>query len=267
MSQENDRALRFYHEVLELEHLHYGFWLPDDELSLDNLRKAQQRFEDFLVDNIPEQAKEILDVGCGTSVMTQRLLAKGKNVEGLSPDEHQKEIFTSELNVPFYHTTFERFTPNKQYDCLIMSESAQYIPYQQLLENAKTCLKPEGYLMICDYFITDEATGLFAKSGHNINEFMAEARKQGLKIIKEEDVTDRVLKTLDLSMDFVRRARIALDILTEKTRNKYPRLAKFILWLMRKKIRKTEAQLELLDSAKFKKYKRYQFVLFQKAGE
>lgn len=264
MSQANDRALRFYHEVLELEHLHYGFWNPEDDLTLENLRKAQQRFEDFLVDNIPQQVQTILDVGCGTSAMTRRLLASGKEVEGLSPDEHQKDIFTSELNVPFYHSTFERFTPSKQYDCLIMSESAQYIPYQQLFQNAKASLKPGGYLMICDYFITDDASGLFAKSGHNINKFMQEAEKTGFNTAKEEDVTDRVLKTLDLSMNLVNRTRIALDILTEKIRTKHPGLTKLVAWLMRKKIQKTEAQLDLLDSAKFKKYKRYQFVLFQK---
>ncbi len=92
---------------------------------------------------------------------------------------------------------------------------------------------------------------------------MQEAENQGFKIVKEEDVTDRVLKTLDLSLDMVNRARIALDILTEKIRTRHPYLTKLVAWLMRKKIRKTEAQLELLDSSKFKKYKRYQFVLFQ----
>ena len=264
MSQANDRALRFYHEVLGLEHLHYGFWQTEDELTIDNLKKAQQRFEDFLVDNIPSEAKEILDVGCGTSVMTQRLLDKGLNVEGLSPDEHQKNIFTQELNVPFHHSTFERFTPSKQYDCLIMSESAQYIPIFDLFKNADASLRPGGYLMVCDYFINNNATNLFAKSGHNFELFMQQAEKTGFKVIKHEDVTERVLKTLELGMMFVNKTRIALDILTEKTRRKHPWLSRFVLWLARKKIHKTEEQLQLLDAEKFRQNKRYQFVLFQK---
>ena len=47
MSRKNDRALRFYVEVLDLERLNYGLWLEDDELSLTNLKKAQKRYEDY----------------------------------------------------------------------------------------------------------------------------------------------------------------------------------------------------------------------------
>ena len=38
----NDRALRFYRDVLGLERLHYGMWLPDDPLTMEALQAAQK---------------------------------------------------------------------------------------------------------------------------------------------------------------------------------------------------------------------------------
>jgi len=43
MSKKDDRALRFYNEVLGLDSLHYGIWQPDDAVTIDNLRLAQTR--------------------------------------------------------------------------------------------------------------------------------------------------------------------------------------------------------------------------------
>ena len=76
MSRENDRTLRFYNEVLGLDHLHYGIWEVDDDLTLANMKEAQQRYEDLLISKLPGDARKILDVGCGTSAMTQRMLSR-----------------------------------------------------------------------------------------------------------------------------------------------------------------------------------------------
>ena len=75
----NDRALRIYNEVLGLDRLHYGMWLEEDELSYENLKKAQIRYEDYLIENIPEGVKTILDVGCGSGAVTRDIahLTKG----------------------------------------------------------------------------------------------------------------------------------------------------------------------------------------------
>ena len=65
MSREDDRSLRFYNEVLGLDHLHYGIWNGDEELTLANLKEAQLRYENYLISKLPPSAKKILDVGCG----------------------------------------------------------------------------------------------------------------------------------------------------------------------------------------------------------
>lgn len=263
MSRKDDRALRFYNEVLGLDHLHYGMWEESDELTLANLKKAQLRYEDFLVERIPGSAGKILDVGCGTSAMTQRLLSMGMEVHGLSPDETQKNNFTANLNVPFYHCLFEEFESDERFDCMIMSESAQYIPFVELFENARKHLRPGGFVMLCDYFVLDNASGVMAKSGHRLSDFRAEADRQEFKVIEEHDITERVVKTLDMGLLLGERVFKSLDILSERTRKRHPLLTRIVFRLFRKKWRKINRDKILLDSKAFKSQKKYLFLLYQ----
>ena len=235
MSKQNDRSLRFYHEVLGLEHLHYGLWTDAEVLSVEKLKEAQQRYEDYLIDNLPTGARRVLDVGCGTSVMSARLQKMGLEVEGMSPDITQKKNFSEKLNIPFHHCCFEDFSALKKYDCIIMSESAQYIPYEQLFKNAAHCVEGNGYLMVCDYFVLNNASGALAKSGHNLEKFMNSAAANRFKVIKQEDLTAKVSKTLDWARLYVDKTVLAFNIATEKFRTKHPYLTRLLFFLLRKK--------------------------------
>lgn len=263
MSKENDRALRFYHEVLGLEHLHFGLWNYDDELTIEKLKEAQKRYEDYLINNIPDDAKRILDVGVGTAVMSARLQKMGLDIEGLSPDINQKKIFCEKLNVPFHHCRFEDFSTDDQYDCVIMSESAQYIPYEKLLKNASQCIRKDGYLMVSDYFISNSASGILAKSGHNLEKFLNSAAANHFMLIKQEDFTEKVTKTLDIAKIYIDKTVIAIDIATEKFKIRHPYWTRFFCWFFRKKIADLQEQKQLIDSEKYKANKRYMFLLFQ----
>ena len=182
---------------------------------------------------------------------------------GLSPDETQKNNFTENLDAPFYHCRFEDFEPRETFDCLIMSESAQYIPYAQLFTTAKKSLSPGGRLMICDYFILDNASGIMANSGHNLTKFRTESAKEGFELLEEHDLTERVAKTLDLGNLLAQRLMKGLDILTDKTRRKHPLLTRVVFRLFRKKWRQLNRERELLDSEKFKSQKRYLYLLYK----
>ena len=263
----NDRALRFYNEVLGLDHLHYGIWNPDDELNLSNLKLAQQRYEDLVVSSIPGDAKKILDVGCGTGELSKRLVAEAFEVEGLSPDINQKELYPTKTGGrPFHFCRFEDYEPKQQFDCIIMSESGQYIPLHQLFANAAKTLKKGGHLVSIDYFVLDKARGTLAKSGHNLDLFCKEAANNGFKLVKDEDITDRVTKTLDIAKQIVERSLIAFDIASEKFRYKHHWVTRFAHWLLRKKKQSYQEQMVLLDSEKFSAAKRYKLFLFQYTG-
>ena len=69
-SKTDSRALRFYSDVLGLEHLHYGLWERDEELTLANLKAAQTRYQQAIIDLLPAPPARILDVGCGSNLLT-----------------------------------------------------------------------------------------------------------------------------------------------------------------------------------------------------
>lgn len=262
----NDTALRFYRDVLGLERLHYGIWNESDELTFAALKEAQARYENFLLDSIPEGSMQVLDVGCGTGEMCVNLQKRGYDVEGLSPDRNQKRYFAEKLKVPFHPYRFEDFAPEAgKYDCIVMSESCQYIPIDRVFENAAVALKPGGHLMVCDYFVVDHDAGILSKSGHDREDFLAQAEASGYKIVSQRDITAETAKTLDLGKLLADRILMAIDMFTERFREKHGTCFRFVKWLFRKRIKKLVDQLPLLDSKRFSEVKRYEFFLFEKA--
>jgi cyclopropane fatty-acyl-phospholipid synthase-like methyltransferase len=234
-------------------------WLPDDDLSFEKLKEAQQRYEDHLIGAIPEGTRRVLDVGCGTAAMVQRLLAMGFEVEGLSPDEYQQKLFAKRVSAPFHHRRFEGFRTDNAFDCIIMSESAQYIGLRPLLRTSSHCLVSRGHLLVCDHFVSKNASGGLAKGGHDLEAFMAEARAKHFALVRQEDITDSVTKTLDMAKRCVDKALLAVDIATEKHRV----LSRIARWLFRKRIAKLTKSLDLLDSEKFKASKQYLLLLLR----
>lgn len=266
MSTYNDRALRFYHEVLGLERLHYGLWLPEDELSYENLKQAQKRYETYLIRHIPAGVRRILDVGCGTGILAARLMDLDYQVEGLSPDVNQKHNFTRTVNAPFHQIRFEDFSAPDAYDCIIMSESAQYIAPEKIFENAGKALKNNGFLMICDYFVLGNARGALSRSGHVYPAFKRLIPGHGFRIVHEDDITDQVTKTLDMGKAVVEKFLTALGIGLEKIQNRHPRICRLLLRIFRHRFRKQACQIQLLDSRAFREHKTYRFILLQRTG-
>lgn len=265
----NDRALRFYSEVLGLERLHYGIWEDQDERTLEGAKVAQKRYEDFLIHETetlyPDHSlARILDVGCGTGVMSESLYKRGYLVEGLSPDLYQQEVFEKRLPVKFHLARFQNFTPETKYDLIIMSESSQYIPLNKLFEKVNECIKPGGKLMVCDYFRFDNASGPMGKSGHKLSQFLEKAREHGFEKIKEIDITLKTTPTLDAAKIFTQKYILpSLEILSEKIQEKHRFLYRITKWFFRKKISKVQQDLVLIDSEEFIKNKCYMFFVFQ----
>jgi SAM-dependent methyltransferase len=260
----SNRMLRFYTEVLGLEHLHYGLWEPEDERSLAGVRQAQARYATYLMTWIPAGVKTILDVGCGTGVMAAHLTQLGYTVEGLSPDPVHQRLFQARVPSPFHLCGFKAFIPHVQYDCLLMSESAQYIAVPPLFEVAKTALTPRGYLVIGDYFVRPHASGPFANSGHPLQSFLTMADQCGFELHRQEDLTERVTPTLDVAKAFIETYGLpTVALATEHLKARRPYLFRLICWLLRNHFRKIQDDLQLLDAAAFKRTKCYQFLLFQ----
>ena len=77
-----DHVLKLYSESFRSPYLHYGFWDEPDQVNTDNLTlndmvAAQQRYIEHLASFIPEDVKTILDVGAGIGGNSSFLLTKG----------------------------------------------------------------------------------------------------------------------------------------------------------------------------------------------
>jgi len=78
--------LFFCTEVLKLKSLQYGYWEQEEKLDLESIRRAQQHYTETLLEMIPEDVHNILDIGCGIGDNARALAAKGYHVTAISPD-------------------------------------------------------------------------------------------------------------------------------------------------------------------------------------
>ena len=255
-------TLRFYHEVLGLEHLQYGLW-DGEPRTLEGLKSAQARYADYLHGWIPDGVRTILDVGCGTGAASALLKERGYDVEGLSPDPHQGELFTGRVGLPFHLSRFQDFDPPHAYDLAIMSESAQYVHLPGLFPAVRR-VAPGGHLLVSDYFVVEEDGGPLTRSGHPLEAFLHEAGGHGLSVEREEDITERILPTLDVAYDFLHnRLNPALGIFADSLRAKRPYLHRIVRWLARRKLEELGDLEVMVDSAAFARVKRYKIFLFR----
>lgn len=255
--------LRFCHEVLGLDHLHYGLW-DGEPLNLKGLESAQQRYTDTLLEWIPEGVKTVLDVGAGTGATARRLRDEGYDVEGLSPDPYQQQLFQSRVGRPFHLGRFQEFEPAKTYDLVLMSESSQYIWLDSLFPAVRR-VTPGGHLLVADYFTVDSGDGSVKQSGHPLDRYLEAAADAGLELLRQEDVTERSAPTLELAGQWQQRyISPSLEMLGDHFTAKYPRLFRFGRWLLGGWIeRKLGAGRQEMDAAEFRRCKRYQLLLFR----
>lgn len=257
-----NRALKFYEQVLGLGYLHYGLW-DGDPLTLEGLKAAQGRYADFLCGWIPPEVKSILDAGCGTGGNALKLKSRGYDVEGLSPDPYQQEVFTRRTGLRFHLTKFQKFAPPRRYDLVLMSESCQYVPLDRIFPAARAA-SPGGWLLISDYFPVVKDGSVMTRSGHLLDAFLAEAEKNGFAKERDEDVTERVCPTLDLARELVERYALpAAQLLAETVAEKRPWLFRLGRFLLHERVRKLLDQKTLLDSVEFRRLKRYRVLLFR----
>ena len=272
-----DHVLKLYSESIRSPYLHYGFWddpesIDPNELTLDNMVKAQGRYIEHLASFIPDEVKTILDVGAGIGGNSSYLISKGYEVEALSPDEYQETVFKEKYDgqVKFHRSKFENFEPEKKYDLVFESESACYIEIEPGWKTAQKTVRDGGYLLASDYFLynNDGSGDWHIKASHDEKSYIKKAEEYGFKLIKEFDQTENTMPTLDGAKALMERFIFpTLEYSSNYLGKNYPFILKVIKKAFGKKVDDKMKQLSLLDSKDFKKYKRYMIYLFQKVDE
>ncbi|MDP6338798.1 MAG: methyltransferase domain-containing protein [Candidatus Marinimicrobia bacterium] len=271
-----DHVLKLYSESIRSPYLHYGFWdnpeaVNTDEITLDEMVAAQERYIEHLASFIPEDVKTILDVGAGIGGNSSYLLSRGYQVEALSPDEYQEKVFAEKYNgeVKFHRTKFESFEPEKQYDLVLESESVCYIQIELGWITARKTIRDGGYLLASDYFLhhNDGSGDWHIKAAHDENNYMKIAEKYGFKLIREYDQTDNTMPTLDGTKAFLERFIYpTVEFSSNYMDKSHPFILKILKKAFGKKVGAKMKQLSLVDSDEFRKYKRYMIYLFQKVN-
>ena len=272
-----DHVLKLYSQSIRSPYLHYGFWddpesIDPNELTLDNMVKAQGRYIEHLASFIPEEVKTILDVGAGIGGNSSYLISKGYEVEALSPDEYQETVFKEKYDgqVKFHRSKFENFEPEKKYDLVFESESACYIEIEPGWKTAQKTVRDGVYLLASDYFLynNDGSGDWHIKASHDEKNYIKKAEEYGFKLIKEFDQTENTMPTLDGAKALMERFIFpTLEFSSNYLGKNHPFILKVIKKAFGKKVDDKMKQLSLLDSKDFKKYKRYMIYLFQQVDE
>jgi len=231
-----DSGLKFMHQAFGMKSLHFGLFTEDMPHTLDGLKEAQENYTRTLVDLVPKKAKAVLDVGCGVGGTTKALREAGFAAEGLSPDPYHQEQFpiTCGPDVPFHHSPFEPFSPGKTYDCLLFSESPQYIDKDAFFPKSAELTEPGSSLVVSDFFATSE--GAAYPRAFLRDDFEARAKRAGFEVTSFRDITPEVLPNFDVMKNFLGWGQRLFEMAKDAARRRF--LGKIALLFLRKKLRR-----------------------------
>jgi SAM-dependent methyltransferase len=252
-----------------VEHLHYGLWTNGLEADVSNLHIAQEKYTEYLLGHIPDEVKTILDVGCGAGKNARRLLDKGYKVDCVSPSSflsgRARELLGPASTV--FTCTYEQFQTDRRYDCILFSESFQYVNLEKAIEQTIRLLNSGGYLLICDVFKNDMEGKSGIGGGHNIRKFFDCMEQTSFETVKDEDITAETAPTIEILDDAMRNVAVpALDSSLEFLRARYPLITRFLCWKYGKKLAKVRDKYTngRRTSDDFRKYKTYRLFLYKK---
>ena len=264
-------GLNLFHFFLGSKDLHYGLWDDDLELDIRNLPEAQKRYTDYLIGHIPQGVRRILDVGCGAGGLASELLARGYEVQGVSPSPLLTEAAQKEAGPDFriHQGRFEEvdLSGEAPFDLVMFSESFQYIDLDTVLLRAQSLLRPGGYILICDFFKTDAPGKSVIGGGHRYDRFLEVLEASGLAVRAVDNITDRTAPNLDL-VDRMGRELIlpTMKLIGYTFKANRPLLSKLFTWKFRKKLDKIDHKYLSgeRNARSFAKYKIYKLFLLQK---
>lgn len=266
----NDIALNLGIKLLELKHLHYGYFEESEEKVFKNLSVAQDRYVELLLSHIPEGVKKITDVGSGTGEVAKLLLDRGYQVICIAPDEFliEKTKEKTENRAAYYQDLYENVKdiPDESQDLILMSESCQYIKPDPGWEQNKRILKKGGHLLVCDFFKMKPIDNpSVSKSGQPYDDYIRRSKENNFKLLIEKNITKNIAPTMDIFQNLIDSKIFPIaDAFFELLRRRFPITNKIIHFFFGKKIALAKERYSNQDSKTFCEYKNYFLFLFQK---
>lgn len=259
-------AARYFFDT---DDLHYGYWPDNLEVSKANIKKAQALHSELILSTIPDGVHTILDVGCGGGALMKRLRERGYAVEGVSPSgpltARAREMAGPDCTI--IESRFEDVVTDKQYDLILFSESFQYIKPALSLKQVYTLAKPNGHLLICDFFKkpTEEKSPI--GGGRRLQPFYDEIARYPFTCLLDRDITKETARNFDLMNEFLESVGSPIwELLLTFLQTRHPRLTRLGQRLFRKKIANLEHKYfsGQRTAETFARYKTYRLMLYQR---
>ena len=249
--------------------LHYGYWTDNLKLDVCNLPKAQENYDNFIISNIPDGIKSILDVGCGSGNLSLKLIDKGCQVDCVSPGILITEYARNRMqgNCHVFESTYEDLKTDKRYDIVLFSESFQYINLEQALQKTFSVLNKGGYLLICDFFKTEAVGESFLGGGHRLKKFYNIVSQYSFTKVKDIDITKETAPNHEIVNDILQKVGFPIwNLVLDYLKQRYPLISKLLHWKFRKKQVKINQKYfsGKRNPENFSIFKSYRFLLYKK---
>ena len=273
-------------QLTGIDDLHYGFWEEGVQPTIAGVIDAQKRYTEQLIDTIKQYSGEpsttrILDIGCGTGVILKELLDRDYKVDGVIPAAFLKSQVDARLaesksayQPKIYECNFEDFPLNdcaNQYDIVLYSESYQYVSMSAGFPLMKKLLKPEGKVVICDFFKTEHegdggaGDGSFG-GGFALAAFYKQVEKHGYRLLLDDDITRNISPTVAVVNEMLmQRIHPALQTINTFMETRHPYWLKLITWILRKRLEKLKFKYFSghRSQAVFERYKVYRRIVLE----
>jgi len=262
-------GLIFARYFLKTEHLHYGYWLEGLDIDIRNLPRAQENHSNFIISNIPDGTRTIMDIGCGAGRFTLKLINLGYQVDCVSPDpmliKRTRGLLGDKSHI--FECNFEELQTENRYDMVLFSESFQYVDLEKGLQNSLKFLNDNGYLLICDFFKTDTEGKSALRGGHRLTEFYDLISNYPFKSAKDIDITRETAPNLTLIDDFFKEVGLPVwDLVIGFLNRNYFFFSRFLKWKYKKKIKKINQKYFSgeRNAENFAIFKSYRLLLYKK---
>ena len=188
----------FKNKVGDLRFMNYGYASESDRnapLTVEFIHQLQSNLYLFLMNQIPLEGKDIIEIGCGRGGGCSLLRSYfkparvvGTDISGFNIKKAIKKF--KPLNIEFRQGDAEKQQfPDDSFDVVINLESSHCYPSKKnFFNNVYSILKPEGYFLYADVFRTEET----------IIEAERYIKEKGFVIKKKEDITKNVILSLEL---------------------------------------------------------------------
>ncbi len=120
----------------------------------------------YLMGQIPEQCRHILEIGCGTGEFSRSLAGRAERVLAidLSPLMIRLAKERSKLypNIDFIEGDVMAYQlPDNQFDCIATLATIYHLPVETILRKIRKALKPGGVFVCLDLYQRSNLTDLF----------------------------------------------------------------------------------------------------------